>query len=381
MALHRIDSLRGVAVDRFVFGRKVIAETRGLQASAGEGVQDRLMGGLRGGAGRGKPGHRTMLRAGLMIAILGAGGLHGTAAQAQSEMGAPENAGGQTLADSQGTATVPLPVVATGQAPEGSVGGMGDVNLYPRRVVMSARDRSATVGLYNRAAVSGDYDITISDMMMQPDGRLVELGSVSDPASAAKVHTASAFLRWSPRKVTLPASEAQLVRIMLRVPPDLPAGEYRAHFSAVSIPPVAEGLTIDQAAGAETSGVGVQIVPRFGISIPVIVRVGETSAVAGLKDLGVGREGVPVVSLVVTRQGTRSVFGNIVVTAAGAKAPIAQIKGIGVYTELQERAIQIPINPQTNPAYYANGAKLTVTYTDDDYAPGQILAKSDFVVR
>jgi hypothetical protein len=64
--------------------------------------------------------------------------------------------------------------------PEGSVGGMGDINLYPKRVVIDSRARVANVGVYNRTANSGDYDIVISDMMMTPDGRLVELASVDD---------------------------------------------------------------------------------------------------------------------------------------------------------------------------------------------------------
>ncbi|MCY1669498.1 hypothetical protein OVA07_00525 [Novosphingobium sp. SL115] len=303
---------------------------------------------------------------------------------APTDQSVPVGQGGDRQAaqrNGQAIGQASLPQAAGGQVPEGAVGGMGDVNLYPRRVVMSGRDRSATVGLYNRATASGDYDITIGDMMMQPDGRLVDLASVKDPVLAAKVQSASALLRWSPRKLTLPASEAQLVRIMLRVPQGLPDGEYRAHFSAVSIPPVSEGLTIEQAAGGEGDGVGVQIVPRFGISIPVIVRVGETSATAGLKDMRIEQGPRPLLALTITREGTRSVFGDIVVSAPGARKPLAEIKGIGVYTELAERMIQIPIDPALDAAFYAPGVKLTVTYLDDDFAPGQVLAKADFIVR
>lgn len=274
-----------------------------------------------------------------------------------------------------------FPAAAPGQAPAGAVGGMGDVNLYPRRVVMSGRDRSATVGLYNRAPSGGEYDITISDMMMSADGRVVDLASVTDPVAAGRVKVASALLRWSPRKVVLPANEAQLVRIMVRVPPDLPPGEYRSHFTAVSVPPVSEGLTIEQASGVQDSGVGVQIVPRFGISIPVIVRVGETTATAGLANLAIARAPQPMINVTITREGTRSVFGDISVAAAGGKVLVGQIKGVGVYTELEQRSIQIPIRSDVDPAMYAPGTKLTVTYTDDDFAPGQVLAKADFSVK
>lgn len=335
---------------------------------------------------------RWVLRAravrGAVLAIAALCGAQATIAQTALQV---EDAQVQNADEAQGAAD--LPAMSPGGLPEGSVGGMGDVNLYPRRVVLSGSDRSASVGLYNRAGTSGEYDISISDMVMMPDGRLVELAAVTDPALAGKVQVASHLLRWSPRKVVLPANEAQLVRIMVRVPADLPPGEYRSHFSAVSVPPAGEGLTIEQATGGQEGGVGVQILPRFGISIPVIVRVGETSASVGLQDLALLRGAMAApgtapgmaqgttLGLTITREGTRSVFGNIAVMAPGSKVPVAQIKGIGVYTELAQRTIQIPIDPKADPAVYAPGAKLTVIYTDDDYAPGQILAKADLSVR
>lgn len=259
---------------------------------------------------------------------------------------------------------------------------MGDVNLYPKRVVITDRERTASVGLYNRAAANGEYDITMTDMMMMADGRLVELAAVSDPVQSSKVAAASAMLRWSPHRVTLPANEAQMVRIMVRMPPNLPAGEYRAHFSAISVPPAAGELSIEEAAGKTPNGVGVQIIPRFGISIPVIIRVGETTLRAGLANLSVARQqgGGDAISVHITREGNRSAFGDLSVTSSGTNRPIAQIRGVGVYTELNDRVVQIPIDPKSDPRTFAKGARLTVTYTDDDLAPGKILARQDFIV-
>ena len=275
-----------------------------------------------------------------------------------------------------------IPAAAPGQAPAGSVGGMGDINLYPKRLVLTDRDRTASIGLYNRAAATGDYDITLGDMMMTADGRLVDLASVTDPALKARVQTASGMLKWSPHRVTLPANEAQMVRIMAHVPPGLAPGEYRTHFSAVAVPPESGDLSIEQAAGAASqNSVGVQIVPRFGISIPVILRVGETTLTVGLEGLKVARPaGGPVFALQITRSGTRSAFGDILVTAAGVKKPIGEIRGIGVYTEIAQRNVQVPIDPKVDPRSYASGAKLTVTYIDDDFAPGKTLARQDFIV-
>ena len=203
---------------------------------------------------------------------------------------------------------------AQSAAPSGSVGGLGDINLFPKRVVLDNRVRVASIGLFNKTTNTGDYDILVSDRMMNEDGQLIALAEVTDPEAKARVKTASAFLRWSPRRVTLRGSEAQTVRVMARITPDLPPGEYRSHFQAIAIPPLAnDDASIEQARGQQgSSGIGVRIYPRFGISIPVIVRVGTTTLTTRLKDFALANsaEGQPAVRFTITREGTRSAFGK-----------------------------------------------------------------------
>lgn len=281
--------------------------------------------------------------------------------------------------------TTPVPPRPAPVAPpEGSVGGVGDINIYPKRIVFQGRDRIATVGLFNRSAAQGNYEIVLSDKMMTSAGNIVDIAKVDDEAQRARVKSATSMLRWSPRKITLLSREAQTIRIMARTPPDLPPGEYRAHFTAIQVPANAVGsYSIEDATGqAGNNGIGVRIVPRFGIAIPVIVRVGETTLQVGLRDLAVksldqGRSGV---AFTITRSGTRSAFGDITVTAPGSRKPIALIKGVGVYPEVDQRPVTVPIDPLVPASAYGSGAKLTVTYTDDDFRPGEVLARQDFVV-
>jgi hypothetical protein len=271
------------------------------------------------------------------------------------------------------------------QTPAGAVSGMGDINLYPKRVVIDEHNRVASVGIYNKVAQTGDYDITIADMMMTTDGRLIELAAAkADDPTRARVKAAADMVRWSPHHFTLPGNESQMVRLMARVPPDLPPGEYRTHFSVIAVPPGDDGLTIDEAAKgqAPADSIGVKITPRFGISIPVIIRVGETTLTSGLKDLAVTTApgGQKLLRLTITRSGTRSSFGDITVTAPGAPKPVAMIRGVGVYPEVDERTVTVPVEAGIEARFIASGAKLTVSYVDDDYAPGKTLAKQDFIV-
>lgn len=287
---------------------------------------------------------------------------------------APEAAASQTddLPPSEGT------------IPAGSVGGMGDINLFPKRVVIDGRRQVSTVGLYNKTIDPGDYEISLVDMAMRPDGSLLPFDNGATEADKARVATASPFLRYSPRRVTLDGSESQIIRIMARGGSDLPAGEYRSHFLVVSVPrDEQQGFSIDDAVQGEAAdGIGVSIRPRFGISIPVIVRVGDTTLDVGIREgkIVTAQDGSQAVGMILTRTGTRSAFGDIVVTAKGSSEPVALAKGVGIYPELDERAVYVPIDPEAPAGTFASGQTLSVTYTDDDFAPGTKLAGFSFVI-
>lgn len=270
------------------------------------------------------------------------------------------------------------------EAPEGAVGGMGDINLFPKRVVIDGRRSIATVGLYNKTINEGDYEIQLQDLMMTPDGRIVPLESVTDDQDRARVRTASSFLRYSPRRVTLRGGESQTIRLMARADAELPPGEYRSHFLALSVPRDSDGgLSIDDAVnGDSATGISVTIRPRFGISIPVIVRIGETTLEVGLSrpQIVTQADGSKAIEVTIRRSGTRSAFGDMVVSARGIAEPVAVTRGIGVYPEVDERSVVLPIDPALAPRALASGTQLTITYTDDDFAPGARLAEIVFTV-
>ena len=319
-------------------------------------------------------GRAVILWAGLALA--------GTAGPAAAQTLALEAA---EQADAAAQPAPEIPTVKPGEVPEGSVGGMGDINVYPRRVVMDRRQGVASVGLYNKMPFEGEYEISIANMVMTNTGRMIPFDNLPEGTDTSRVKTASDMLRWSPRRVVLLGSEAQTVRIMARPPADLPDGEYRAHFTVVSVPgDVNDGLSIDDAVAGRTSGagnVGVTIRPRFGISIPVIVRIGETTLTVGLTDFNLIRTGEgPQVTLTITRSGTRSAFGDLVITAPGQDQPLLVARGIGVYPEIDQRKLQLAVNPEFDLSKLRSGMTLTATFVDDDVTPGQTLAKQTFTL-
>jgi hypothetical protein len=82
----------------------------------------------------------------------------------------------------------------------------------------------------------------------------------------------------------------------------------------------------------------------------------------------------PVLDFDIVRQGTSSLFGNVQVRAkAKGKDPIGLARGVGVYTEIDRRAMQVPLTRAP-----AAGEPLEITFTDDDTSPGHVLAQSAF---
>ena len=169
---------------------------------------------------------------------------------------------------------------------------------------------------------------------------------------------------------------------MARGSSDLPDGEYRSHFMVTSVPD-AEGFSIEEATGAQQAdGIGVTIRPRFGIAIPVIVRVGETTLDVGITGatLLTARDGTQAVGFILNRSGTRSAFGDVVIKAAGSAEPIAVSRGVGIYPEIDAREVIVPIDPETDPSLLTSGARLQIEFVDDDFAPGSKLTEHSFVV-
>jgi len=141
--------------------------------------------------------------------------------------------------------------------------------------------------------------------------------------------------------VTLAPREPQSVRVAARPPQGLPDGEYRIHLLFRAVPPA---TPVVQAAGAPAKGVSFKLVPIYGVTIPVIVRLGNLTVQAGISNVRLEqREGKPVVVLDLERSGGRSTFGEVRVLKAGVKDPIALARAVAIYTEINQREVVVPV--------------------------------------
>jgi P pilus assembly chaperone PapD len=287
--------------------------------------------------------------------------------------------------------------IARAQAPAPAANAVGaNLNISPKRVTFDRADRTATVYVFNQGTAPATFDITLVDRIMLPDGQIVAASEAQthpeDKDTLDRLKSAKGMLVATPRRATLEPGKGQTIRI--RAAPTaaaggaLPAaGEYRTHLTVTTIPPRDVGLTAEQAAALNPQELRFQINSVFGLSIPVIVRVGAADVRGDIQNVKLSTQNVSpdgvappkptaVLSFQLVRLGPNSLFGNIEVRGSKDRPtadPLAAARGIGVYPEIERRQVQLPLRRPPQP-----GEQLEISFKDDDTAPGRLVAKTTF---
>lgn len=247
--------------------------------------------------------------------------------------------------------------------------GVGDLLVAPTRVVLDGR-RGTEVILNNIGDDVATYRITAELRRMTPEGKLVD---VEAPTANDKI--AQEMVLFAPRRVTLPPNQPQAIRLSARAPEGLPDGEYRIHLLFRAIPPAKPQTTDVQ----KVEGVAFRLTPIYGVTIPIIVRLGNLEAKAAIANVQkTMRDGHPAITLDLSRNGERSTYGEIRVTKAGVADPIALIRGVAVYTEINKREVVLPIDPAH--AADASGV-VTVQYIEPTDSGPVMLAETSATLR
>jgi hypothetical protein len=302
---------------------------------------------------------------------------------------APAGASRAQPAAVQPAAAQPGPAPPATPVPTFSKPAGANLNISPKRLVLDRNRRTGTIFVFNQGNAAGTFDISLVDRVMLPDGQILAIADVqANPqakAVADRVKSAKELLQVSPRRITLNPGQGQTIRLRVSGAPDDPASvELRTHLTISSLPPRESGTTAEQAAeNAPTGQLQFRINALLGLSIPAIVRMTDPDVRAAIQNPRITQErlGGPnaaptlVLTVELVRQGASSLFGNVEVHDQGPErtAPLGVARGVGVYTEIDRRTIQVPLLRAPQP-----GEKLEVTFTDDDSAPGRLLAKLDF---
>jgi len=235
--------------------------------------------------------------------------------------------------------------------------------VTPSRVVFEDRTRTAQVTLLNTGDETGTFRISFIRQQMTETGQFVEVepgeeGFYADP-----------MVRFSPRQISLPPGQPQIIRLMLRKPRDLAQGEYRSHMLFQSIPQGSKS-SLESALRSDRQGISVEIIPIVGISIPIIVRHGKLEGSIRLENPRLTQASeenpTPHIELEMHRSGNRSIYGDFraIFTPQGGGGPvtIGLVNGVAVYTPNTIRRFSIPLSiPQGTEL---KGGELRILYLE-----------------
>ena len=249
--------------------------------------------------------------------------------------------------------------------------GIGDLLVAPTRLVLDGR-RGTEIVLNNIGDEAATYRISVEFRRMTSDGRLVD---VAEPTAEERL--AQEMILYAPRRVTLAPHQPQSIRISARAPQGLADGEYRVHLLFRAIPPAKPVVTAAEAAPA--TGLRFALTPIYGVTIPVIVRLGNLQAKAGIANVHLATQsGKPAVALDLSRSGDRSTFGEVRVLKPGVKNPIAIQKAVAIYKEISTRQVTIPLDE----AFKGSPAgPVTVQYVETYDDGTNVIAETQAVLR
>jgi P pilus assembly chaperone PapD len=252
-----------------------------------------------------------------------------------------------------------------------------NVTVNPTRLILEDGQRSAAIKLINPADQTATYRISLINLEMKETGDIEELETADSSEKRIESYFAQDLLRYSPRQVVLPPRQAQIVRVQLMLPPGLEAGEYRSHMLFQEIPTQPGQGNENQ---AET-GINIELRAIYGVSIPIIVRQGETWAELEITDLELNKNtgsGTPELSLTINRLGNQSEYGDIEVSFtdnSGEKTLIAAVRGTAIYTDVEKRDYKIGLRNTEN--LDLKDGILEVIYKKLSEEGGEILARSE----
>ncbi len=252
----------------------------------------------------------------------------------------------------------------------------GDLLVAPTRVVFEGRTRFHAITISNRGTEREVFRISIVDMAVDDNGKMKR---IETPDKNSK--TASRFIRYAPRQITIPPGGTQVVRLSLRKPNNLKEGEYRSHVYFRAVPPEGTGRSVGAGKGLEQGALSFQLTPVFGVTIPVIVRHGKLAAKGGVSNLTytpANGDTSPQFVFTLERNGDRSLFGDLVATyhpTGGSPLVVGEINRLAVYTPNNKR--RVTMNLRVPDGVKLGTGRLNLVYRETPNAGGQVIAQGD----
>ncbi len=247
----------------------------------------------------------------------------------------------------------------------------GDILITPYRVVLDGKKQKEEINIANTGKDTAVYSISFLQKKMNEDGSFENIDQ-----SESNLMFADKYVRIFPRTVTLGPGESQVIVIQFDRKMDMLAGEYRSHlyFRAENkqIPLGMESTILDP------NNLSVQLIPVYGMTIPIIIRNGKVNVNSSLTNLKLGKykDNSQKLSLTINRTGNCSTYGDLnveFIPKKGKSIQVGTINGIAVYTSIDKRNVDIKLD-NVNGKQLKDG-KLKVQYKTSDQKKETVYAE------
>lgn len=260
--------------------------------------------------------------------------------------------------------------------PASHINAQGNLLITPRRVVFEGAKKMQELNLANIGKDTARYVLSAVEIRMNEDGSFT---TITEPDSGQKF--ASPYLRFFPRNVVLGPNESQLLKVQLTKTNQLTPGEYRSH---VYFRAVREEKPLGEIeARVDSNSISVSLIPVFGITIPIIIRVGELTETTTLSDLSLDmKDTVPAVQMMFNRKGDKSVYGDVKVehhAPNGVVTKVGQANGVAVYTPNERRKFIMAL--QNYKDVNLNSGKLHVSFISQSDSNPVVLDEGDIMLK
>jgi len=257
-----------------------------------------------------------------------------------------------------------------------SLQAQGDLMVFPKRLVFEGATKTSELNLANIGKDTARYNISFVQYRMNEDGSFTEIQAPDEGQNFA-----DKFLRYYPRSIVLGPKESQVIKIQLTKTNLMTPGEYRSHIYFRAVP---NAKPLGEEEKKDTTTVSVRLIPVFGITIPTIIRVGESTTKVTLSDLNFSfkNDTLPVFGLKFNRTGNMSVYGDLSVdyiSPSGKKTNVGKANGIAVYTPNPARRFMLTLLRNTGVDF--SSGTLHVEYSAPSDAKPMKFAEADLQLK
>ena len=251
----------------------------------------------------------------------------------------------------------------------------GSINITPKRIIFDGQKRIMEMNIVNDNQDSAKYSLSFVQIRMTEDGAFQVITS-PDPGQ----NFADKYIRIFPRTVRLGPNDKQIVRLQLANSDQMKPGEYRSHLLFKSLVPQ---KALSAADIKKDSSVLLNIEVNFGVTVPIIIRIGESTTMVNITDIKVvnADNGSKRLQLNLNRTGNMSVYGEvsvIYIPQSGKEIQIGLLKGVAVYSP--NSLLKVRVDLEIKPDIDLGKGKIRVIYSSKSEPRTEKLAEAELVL-